>query len=70
MVKNKSFKHFIVYEDGKKVKLLCVILPRMSAYRRDFDDSQNISFLIEMGDMLDQSSGIWDKISKIIEKKI
>ena len=42
----------------------------MSAYRRDFDDSQNISFLIEMGDMLDQSSGIWDKISKIIEKKI
>ena len=59
-----------MYEDGKKVKLLCVILPRMSAYRRDFDDSQNISFLIEMGDMLDQSSGIWDKISKIIEKKI
>ena len=59
-----------MYEDGKKVKLLCVILPRMSAYRRDFDDSQNISLLIEMGDMLDQSSGIWDKISKIIEKKI
>ena len=59
-----------MYEDGKKVKLLCVILPRMSAYRRDFDDSQNISFLIKMGDLLDQTSGIWDKISKIIEKKI
>ena len=59
-----------MHEDGKKVKLLCVILPRMSAYRRDFDDSQNISFLIKMGDLLDQTSGIWDKISKIIEKKI
>ena len=59
-----------MHEDGKKVKLLCVILPRMSAYRRDFDDSQNISFLIKMGDLLDQTCGIWDKISKIIEKKI
>ena len=59
-----------MHEDGKKVNLLCVILPRMSAYRRDFDDSQNISFLIKMGDLLDQTSGIWDKISKIIEKKI
>ena len=34
----KGFKYFIGYKDGKKVKLLCVMLPKMSTYRRDFDE--------------------------------
>ena len=32
----KDFKYFIGYKGGKKVRTLCVMLPKMSAYRRDF----------------------------------
>ena len=32
----KGFKYFIGYKGGKKVRTLCVMLPKMSAYRRDF----------------------------------
>ena len=35
----KSFKYLIGYKDGKKVRPLCVMLPKMSAYRRDFDET-------------------------------
>ena len=31
----------------KKVKPLCIFLPKMSAYRRDFDKTKCISFLIK-----------------------
>ena len=40
-----SFKYFVDYKDGKKVRPLCVMLPKMSAYRRDFDKTKYMSFL-------------------------
>ena len=43
----KGFKYFIGYKDVKKVRLLCVILPKMSAYRREFDVTTYMSFLIK-----------------------
>ena len=42
----KDFKHFIGYEEGKKVRFLCIMLPKMSPYRRDFDETDNM-FLLE-----------------------
>ena len=33
-----GFKYFIGYKDNKKVKLLCVMLPKMSGYTRSYDD--------------------------------
>ena len=42
----KDFKCFVGYMVGEKVKLLCVMLPKMSAYRRCFDETKYISFLI------------------------
>ena len=35
-VKN-GFKYFIAYKDVKAITLLYIFLPKMSAYRRDFD---------------------------------
>ena len=34
------FKYFIGYKDGKKVRLFYILLPRMSAYWRDFDETK------------------------------
>ena len=39
----KDFKYFICYEDAKQIRPLCIFLPRMSAYRRDFDETKSIS---------------------------
>ena len=43
----KGFKYLIGYKDAKKVEPLCIFLPKMSAYRRDFDETKYMSFLIK-----------------------
>ena len=40
-----GFKYSIDYEDAKKSRSLCISLTKMSAYRRDFDETKYISFL-------------------------
>ena len=30
------FKYFIGYRDGKNITPLCILLPKKSAYKRDF----------------------------------
>ena len=44
----KRFKYFIGYNDAKKIKPLCIFLPKMSAYGKDFDETKYISVLIKM----------------------
>ena len=37
----KGFRYFFGYQnDHEKVMPLCIILPKMSAYRRDFDKTK------------------------------
>ena len=36
------------YKDGKKLRHLCTMLPKMSACSREFDETKCISFLIRM----------------------
>ena len=43
----KGFKFFTWYEDDNKVRPLCIMLPKMNVYRRDFDETKHISFLIK-----------------------
>ena len=45
---NKDLKYFIGYKDAKKIRPLCIFLLKMSAYRRDFDKTKCMSFLIKM----------------------
>ena len=41
----KGFEYFIGYEnDFEKVMPLFVMLPKMSAYRKDFDETKYMSF--------------------------
>ena len=42
----KRFKYFgyIGYKDGKKVRPLHVMLPKLSVYRRDFDETKYVFF--------------------------
>ena len=40
----KGFKYFIGYKDAKNNRPLCIFLPKMRAYRRDFE-TKYMSFL-------------------------
>ena len=35
----KGFKYFIGLKNAKKIRPLCILPPKMSAYRRDFDET-------------------------------
>ena len=43
----KRFKCFIGYKDNKKIRPLCIFFQRVSAYRKDFDETKYISFSIK-----------------------
>ena len=58
----KGFKYFLGYEDANKIRPLCVFLPEMSAYRKDFDEIKYIPFLIKDNELLEKYNEIWDKI--------
>ena len=34
------FKYFIGYKNDKKVRPICAMLPKMTAYRKDFDETK------------------------------
>ena len=36
---------FFGYKDGKKVRPLCILLPKMTAYRLEFDEIKYMPFL-------------------------
>ena len=44
------------------------MLPKMSAYRRDFDETKYMSFLIKDDELLEKYSKIWDKVSNSMKK--
>ena len=62
---NEGFKHFIGYLENDIVKPLCIILPQMSGYIKNFENvSKSMSFLIK-------DDEVWDKYDKIwIQLKI
>ena len=42
----------------------------MSAYRKDFDETKYMSFLIKNNELLQKYNGIWNKVNNIIKKRI
>ena len=43
----KGFKVFSDYKDGKKGRTFCILLSKMSADRRNSDETKYMSFLIK-----------------------
>ena len=59
----KGFKCFIGYKDNEKVKSLCIMFPKMSGYKKKFNETKYMSFLIKDDKLLENYDKIWDKIS-------
>ena len=63
----KVFKDFIDYKDAKKIRPLSIFLPKISGYRKDFDETKYISFLVKI--LLVKYNEIWGKKVKSVIKK-
>ena len=60
-----GFKYFTGYKEGEIVKPLCVILPHMTGYIKDFENGgKNKSFEIKDDMRLHKYNEIWDKIKE------
>ena len=69
MVK-KGFKYFICYKDAKKIKPSCIFLPKMTEYRKDFDETKYIYILIKDDELLEQYNEIWEKLKNSLKKEL
>ena len=65
----KGFKYFIGYKAAKKNRILCIYLQKMSAYRRDFDETTYMSFLIEDDELLKKYNEIWKKVENSLKQE-
>ena len=65
----KGFKYFIGYKDTKKIRPLYVFLPKMSAHRKDFNETKYVCSLIKDGKLLKKYNEILEKITNIIYKE-
>ena len=68
IVSKNDFKYFLGYKDDRKVTPLCIILPKIRAYRRDFDETKYISFSVKNDKLLVKCNQIWGKVSNNIKK--
>ena len=68
-VGGKGFKYFIEHKDAKKGRPLCIFLPKMTAYRKDFDETKYISFLIKDDELLKKYNKIWKNVKNTIDKE-
>ena len=58
----KGLKYLIGYKDAKKIRPLRIFFPKMSAYRKDFDETKYIYFLIKGDELLEKDHKICKKI--------
>ena len=64
----KGFTYFTGYKDGKKPGSICIMLPKRSAYRRDFDETKFVFFDNQWRIAREKYNELWNKVSKVIKK--
>ena len=58
-------------DDEYKTKPLCIMLPKTSAYKNNYDDeSKLIYFLIEYDKLLKQYNDIWNQVSNSTKNEL
>ena len=65
----KRFNYSIGYRDAKKIRPLGIFLPEINAYRRDFDETKYMFFLIKDDELLEKYNEIQEKVKNSIKKE-
>ena len=57
---DEGFKYFIGYQEVEITKPLCIILPQMSGYIKNFENGRkNMFFMVTDDNVLDKYNKIW-----------
>ena len=64
----KGFKYCINYNNARKIRPLYIFLPKMNAYRRDFDETKYKPFLKKDCELLEEYNELWEKVKISINK--
>ena len=67
VVSNKTY--FDAKKNAKKIRPLCICLPKMNAYRKDIDETKYMDFLIKDDELLKKYIEICEKVNNIIKKE-
>ena len=62
-----SLKYFSGYNDNDGISPLCIKLPQMSGYVRNFEGNTTISFKIRDKQLLKKYNQIWKKLEKLLK---
>ena len=65
----KDFKYFIGYKDAK-VGPLCIFLPKMIIFSRDFDETEYVSFMIKDDELLEKYNEVWIKLKIVLKNNL
>ena len=63
----QDFKHFVGYKDNKEIRSLCMFFPEMSIYKRYFDKTKCMYFMMKDKKKFDKYMAVWKKVSNIIK---
>lgn len=66
----KEFRYVIGLKDTKKMRSLCIFLPKLSAYRKAFVENEYIYFLINNNKLLEKYNEISEIVSNSIKKNL
>ena len=61
-----SLKYFIGYDDDDALRLLCIKLPQMIGYVKNFDNNKAMSFKVSDNKLLKKYNKIWKEISSLM----
>ena len=64
-----SFKYFIGHNDDDVIRSLCIKLPQMIGYVRNFDGNRTMSFKISDSKLLKKYNQIWKRVEKLSKIK-
>ena len=65
----KSLKYFIGYNDDDVIRPLCIKLPQMIGYVKNFDSNKTMSFRVDDNKLLKKYNRIWEIISSLLNIK-
>ena len=69
-ISNTKYKYFCGYLSNDIIQPLCIILPQMSGYIKDFDDGgKNMSFVTNDKEVYKKYNEIWEVVKKHLKLK-
>ena len=66
MALKNSLKYFIGYNYDDVIRPLCIKLPQIIGYAKNFDSNKKMSFKVGDNKLLKKYNKIWEKISSLM----